>query len=111
MKPQMSAAPHRARPKARLSSPIRPMLVATFTLRKADHGEKRDPRSADNKRRKHMELDNDARLEKRKCQRRPATSVIGRLADIRWPKSAFSQFRSVLRGRADITEVVAEFRS
>ncbi len=31
--------------------------------RKADHVEKRDPRSADNKRRKHMKLDNNARLE------------------------------------------------
>ncbi len=42
-------------PKARLSSPIRPTLVATGTPRKADHVEKRDPRNADNK----------ARLEKR----------------------------------------------
>ena len=37
-------------PKARFSSPIRPMLVAACTYRKADHVEKRDPRSADNKR-------------------------------------------------------------
>ena len=83
MKPQNSAAPHRARHKVRLSNPIRPMLVAACTNRKADHGEKRDPRSADNKRPKHMELDNNARLEKRKCHRRLATSVIGRLTDIR----------------------------
>jgi hypothetical protein len=34
-------------------------------LRKPDHVEKRDPRSDDNKRRKHTELDNDTRLEKR----------------------------------------------
>jgi len=38
-------------PKVRLSSPIRPMLVAARTARKADHVEKRDPRSADTKRR------------------------------------------------------------
>jgi hypothetical protein len=33
--------------------------------RKAYHVEKRDPRGGDNKRRKHTELDNDTRLEKR----------------------------------------------
>ena len=37
-------ATHRARPKVRLSSPIRPMLVPVCTTRKADHVEKRDPR-------------------------------------------------------------------
>jgi len=41
------------------------MLVAACTTRKADHVEKRDPCGADNKRRKHMELDNNALLEKR----------------------------------------------
>jgi hypothetical protein len=52
-------------PKARLSIPIPSTLVAACTNHKADHVEKRDPRGADTKRRKHMELDNDARLEKR----------------------------------------------
>ena len=50
---------------ATLSSPIRPIIVAAFTLSKAYHVKKRDPRSADNKSRKHTELDYDARLEKR----------------------------------------------
>ena len=41
------------------------MLMAACTYCKADHVEKRDPRSSDNKHRKHVELDNNARLEKR----------------------------------------------
>ena len=47
---------------------------------------------------------------KRKCHRRLATSDFGRLTDIRWLRSAFSRFRSVLGGGADIKIVVADFR-
>jgi hypothetical protein len=38
------------RPKARLSLPVRPMLVATNTTRKADHVKKRDPRGGNKNR-------------------------------------------------------------
>ncbi len=48
---------------------------------------------------------------KRKCHRRLATSAFGGLTDIRWPMSAFSRFRSVIGCKADITNVVADFRS
>jgi len=41
------------------------MLVAACTLRKADHVEKRDPRELTANAKKHTELDNNARLEKR----------------------------------------------
>jgi hypothetical protein len=41
------------------------MLVVACTPRKTDHVEMRDPHGANNKCRKHIELDNDARLEKR----------------------------------------------
>ena len=58
MSSYMSIGPTRSlatRPKARLSTFIQPMLLAACTTRKADHVEKRDPRSDGN----------DARLEKR----------------------------------------------
>jgi hypothetical protein len=53
-------------PQAGLFIQISPMLVAANTTRKADHEAKRDPCGADNQRRKQMELENNAQLEKRK---------------------------------------------
>jgi hypothetical protein len=60
-----------ARPKARLSSPIRPMHVASRqTPNGVDHEKKRDPRSVEITETKSTELEPHAQLKKRTAKTR-----------------------------------------
>ncbi len=93
-----------ARPKARLSSPIRPMIVAACALRKADHVEKRDPRSTDKKTLRNTELDKNARLAKRtstQTKKGPGGILFFHVLRKKWPAprhaaSRFGQTTSVV---------------